>query len=100
MNLLEEINKIQGERQADVRIKNCLAEIYNRMSEAVNETEAKGCDCDCDELRAECTRLAEKLEESEEENDNLRAMCTELAEEGEPEDDDTTETEDTTESDS
>jgi len=100
MKLLEEINKIQGERQADVRIKNCLLEIYKRtngfstVDPAITaEVQSQCDDCDCDNLRAELTSMSDKIDDLEEENDNLRAIVTEVAEEGEEEDDIQDETE-------
>lgn len=78
MKLREEIAKIQGERQADVRIKACLSELADRIDGG-----SKCCKEEDDTLDialAETTALADKVDELEQENDELRAELTALAE--------------------
>jgi len=86
-HIFEEIEKIQGERQADQRIQKVLLELTNVVHNIMINVFPSICCDDCnegesesDDLRAELTELAEKNEALEEENDDLRAIATDLSE--------------------
>ena len=81
--LLSEIEKIKGEREVDIRIKDCLLELYTRQQNIMDNMQFPECDRECCDCEPEGKPLTEALApildskatvkiEVEEEDDELK----------------------------